>query len=108
MPVNRNKAGQFVKGQSGNPNGRPKVNPKLLEMARAACPDAMQELIKYVHHENPKIAMWAITELFDRAYGKPTQAQNISMDLNGGLDVRAQIRSVLLERLNEQRAKTTD
>ena len=100
MPANRTKTGQFIKGQSGNPSGRPKQDPEVIEIIRAACPNAARRLVEFVNHDNPKIAMWAITELLDRGYGKPIQAQDISMDVSGGLDVRAQIRSILLERLN--------
>ena len=34
MPANRTKSGQFAKGHSGNPKGRPPLPPELKEYAR--------------------------------------------------------------------------
>lgn len=36
QPANRDKTGRFVKGQSGNPSGRPSLPPELKEYAREA------------------------------------------------------------------------
>ena len=87
---------QFPKGVSGNPGGRPKGNPEVKEILKAASPEAARQLVEYIYHENPKIAMWAITEVLDRTEGKPIQAVN--MEVSGNLDVRAQIRELLKER----------
>lgn len=87
----------FPKGVSGNPGGRPKINPEVKEILKAAAPEAARLLVEMMYNENPKIAMWAITDVLDRTQGKPIQAQDINMDVSGFLDVRTQVRSVLLE-----------
>ena len=75
ITIERDDKGRFVKGQSGNPFGRPKVPEEIRTAIRAACPEAVQRLIGFMSHENPKIAMMEITEILDRGYGKPTQMQ---------------------------------
>lgn len=87
----------FPKGVSGNPGGRPKMNPEVKEILKAAAPEAARLLVEMMYDDNPKIAMWAITDVLDRTQGKPIQAQDINMDLSGIVDVRTQIRGVLLE-----------
>ena len=107
MPVVRNKAGQFVKGHSGNPSGRPSPqNAEVKEILKAATVEAARRLVELSASDNEKVSLTATIEILNRTEGKPRES--VSMDLNGGLDVRAQIRSVLLERLNEQRVETTD
>lgn len=91
----------FPKGVSGNPGGRPKIPQDVKDAIRAACPEAVQRLIGYMGHENANIAMWAITELLNRGYGKPVQEQTIQMDVTGVLHVRHQVREILLERESE-------
>ena len=81
QPANREKTGQFIKGKSGNPAGRPKDNPEVKEILKAACPQAAQELVKYIHDKNPKIALCAITEILNRVYGRPVQNANVQMDV---------------------------
>ena len=36
MPANRDKLGRFVKGQSGNPNGRPPLHPDIKKYAEGS------------------------------------------------------------------------
>ena len=84
MPANRSATGKFISGVSGNPSGRPKVDPEVREILKAACPDAARELVKYIHNKNPKIAIWAITEILNRVYGKPEVMSKV--ELSGAID----------------------
>ena len=103
MSGNRDKNGRFLPGNKGG--GRPKEDPEVKEILKAACPEAARRLVEYMSDKNAKIAMWAITEVLDRTQGKPMQASKVDMDITGFLDVREQIRSVLVERaaLNDAR-----
>ncbi len=79
MPENRRKTGQFKPGQSGNPGGRPKMPEDMRQMLREAGPELARKLLAYTEHANPKIAMWAITEALNRAYGKPEAMSKVEL-----------------------------
>ena len=57
MPANRDKSGRFLPGNNANPSGRPKIPAEVKEILKAACPDAARELVKFIHHKRPNIAM---------------------------------------------------
>jgi hypothetical protein len=64
----------FVKGQSGNPGGRPKSIATLRALARAHTAEAIHELARLaVHAKSESARVSAIRELLDRGYGRPTQ-----------------------------------
>lgn len=60
-------------GQSGNPNGRPKADPRLKEMARAKTEDAMAVLFACLEDPDAKVRMAAANAILDRGHGKPAQ-----------------------------------
>lgn len=67
----------FQKGVSGNPGGRPKKDPAIEEIFKAAAPEAAAELIRLSKEaENNADRIKACAVILDRALGKPiAQAQ---------------------------------
>ena len=76
-PGNRDKAGRFVKGQSGNPNGRPKKPPELAKYAEGA----PAKLRAIADDPSTPVKIRADIEkfFFEAVYGKAPQA----IDLEG-------------------------
>lgn len=75
--------GQWVKGQSGNPGGRPKLDPKVSELGDKESPEIFKKLIKLANGkpltkggDKPSITetLKAMNLVLDRTYGKPVAA----------------------------------
>lgn len=62
----------FKPGQTGNPGGRPKVDVRVTELARAHTEKAIQTLVNALDNERTAVA--AATALLDRGWGKAAQA----------------------------------
>ena len=82
MSANRTKTGQFAKGHSGNPKGRPALPPELKEYAKQA-PDRLREI---ADREDTPIKVKADIEKWfaEMYYGR--SAQQVTLD--GGVDVK--------------------
>ena len=80
QPANRDKAGRFTKGQSGNPNGRPKKPPELEKYAK----DAPAKLRAIADDPATPVKIKADIEkfFFEAVYGKAPQA----IDLDGKME----------------------
>jgi hypothetical protein len=64
--------GQFQKGKSGNPGGRPLVRGKVRELAQSKAPRAFKRLVELMESKDQRVAMAASNAVLDRAYGKPS------------------------------------
>ena len=71
-------AGQFQKGVSGNPGGRPQVAPEVRDLAKSAAPAAFARIIELMHDVDPRVALAASNAVLDRAYGKPASEERIA------------------------------
>ena len=94
---------QWKPGTSGNPGGRPKEDPEMKAILKAACPRAAAKLVELLDCVNPKIVLSAANSILDRIYGKPKESvdMNVSQDDN----INLQIRGVLLEELKKKKKK---
>ena len=82
MSANRTKTGQFAKGHSGNPKGRPALPPELKEYAKQA-PDRLREIAD--REDTPLKVKADIEKWFaEMYYGK--SAQQVTVD--GGVDIK--------------------
>ena len=72
----------FVKGQSGNPGGRPKECAEVKDLAREYGPEAVERPAVLMRGDDPRVAVSACQALLDRGYGKPTQTTDIKATLD--------------------------
>ena len=92
--------GKFPKGVSGNPGGRPKMNPEVKEILKAASPDAARTLVELLNSEKESIRLTAAQDILDRTQGKAIQTE--AVQISGMLDVGSQVKKILLERMNDR------
>lgn len=59
----------FKPGQSGNPNGRPRVPDEVKAAARAATPKAIEVLVEALGSNSQRVRILAADKLLVRAWG---------------------------------------
>lgn len=78
---------KFKKGQTGNPNGRPKKIPKLTDLVNEVLGEekegitAMQAILSSLRAKAARGDIRAAEILLAYAYGKPKQTQDITQDI---------------------------
>ncbi|MBS1035000.1 DUF5681 domain-containing protein [Gluconobacter cerinus] len=69
-PSEASRKGQFKKGQSGNPGGRPKSIKEVKEAAREHTLLAIERLAHWARSNEPAASVAASNALLDRGWGK--------------------------------------
>lgn len=75
----------FKPGQSGNPNGRPKVPKEFRELAKANSTKALEIIIEIMKDpkSKPGDRLRAAEMIMDRAWGKPKQGLELTGEDGG-------------------------
>ena len=66
----------FAKGKSGNPGGRPKKTPELIEvenLCKEASPAAVARLVEWMNSEDPATSVKACLGILAQGFGTPKQ-----------------------------------
>lgn len=100
MTSPKNREHLFKPGQSGNPGGRPKADPEMQAILKAACPKAAAKLVGLLDSTNQKIVLSAAEAIFNRVYGKPKESVNMNVSQDENLNL--QIRGALLQELKKK------
>ena len=65
----------FVKGQSGNPGGKPKVNKEAKELARQHTAEAINRLVQIMRQQkDAKASLTAAMAIIERGWGRAPQS----------------------------------
>lgn len=96
----------FKPGQSGNPSGRPAVNPDVTLAARAHTAAALNVLARALRDSDARVRVVAANSILDRAWGKP--AQTLTATVNRGATFLTYAQSVeMAEGIIEAGRRTT-
>ena len=71
---------KWVKGVSGNPGGRPKLEVSIRELAQQHGMEALETLVHVMRTGRRGEQIVAANAILDRAYGKPSQSIEMSGD----------------------------
>jgi hypothetical protein len=78
---------KWVKGMSGNPGGRPKLELSIRELAQQHGMEALETLVHVMRTGRRGEQIVAANAILDRAYGRPSQSIEMSGDRSTLVDL---------------------
>lgn len=100
IPPDKAIRGRFQKGVSGNPGGRPSIDPEVREALEAASERAARRLVELVDCDDPRVALMASNSVLDRLYGKPAQTVDAKVETTSVQEAHL----LVLEDIRQRRA----
>jgi hypothetical protein len=94
--------GTWVKGQSGNPAGRPALPAEFREQIRSHTPAAIRVLVDALKDPDARVRVAAAKELLDRGHGKPATVADVTLRQEP-VDLARSHLQALLEHVAEDR-----
>src|SRR5262245_45566314 len=85
---------RWPKGTSGNPGGRPALDPALKAKLAALTPRAIERLAEALDGDDPKLAVTAAMALLDRSLGRPPTSAELTVR-NTASDTDTHIQALL-------------
>jgi hypothetical protein len=70
----------FAKGRSGNPGGRPRNDPDVMRIFRAADQKAAQCLVALLDAEDPFLRKQVAEYIINRVHGKPRESVEVKTE----------------------------
>lgn len=108
---------RFLPGQSGNPNGRPKIPDEIKNAFKAATPDAAAFLIELMSNPQAdmKLRKDAAIHILDRSLGRPVSVTELSGPDGGAIEIsdtpeesRKRLVALLLAQVAKQTQEETE
>lgn len=93
----------FQPGQSGNPGGRVKIDPRIKEMFAAKGEEAFNVISTHMASGDERLSLNAAQILLERAYGKPAQAIIGGDDDDPAIKMHHKIERVIVDPPNTNR-----
>ncbi len=79
----RNAKGQWLRGESANPGGRPKGRQEFTTLARQYAPECLERLMYWTRSNREVASIGAARAVIERAWGRPPSSEEAEVMIPG-------------------------